>query len=69
MTCPETLHMKITVNECSFPLVTHTAYFNTRFGRYGLLKTEHGAELFQTAWTLQSNPSFRGQKQVNLCKA
>jgi hypothetical protein len=26
-------------------LVTHTAYFNTRFGRYDLLKSGYGAEL------------------------
>jgi hypothetical protein len=35
MTSPETLHMKDAINEHSFPLDTHTAYFNTQFGRYG----------------------------------
>jgi hypothetical protein len=38
MTSPETLYMKNTINERIFPLVTHTAYFDTRFHPYGLLK-------------------------------
>jgi hypothetical protein len=37
--------MKTAVNELSFPLVTHTAYSDTRFGRYGFLKSSYGAEL------------------------
>jgi hypothetical protein len=44
MTSPETLYTKITINELSFPLVTHTAYFKTRFGSYGLLKSGYDAE-------------------------
>jgi hypothetical protein len=39
MTSLETLDMKNTDNGLSFPLVTHTAYFDTRFCRYGLLKS------------------------------
>jgi hypothetical protein len=69
MTSPETLYMKNVINEHSFPLVTHTAYFNTRFGRYGLLKAGYGAELFWIAWTLERNPSFWGRKPVNLGEA
>jgi hypothetical protein len=45
----ETLHTKDAVNEHSFPLVTHTAYFDTRFGHYGFFKSGYGAELFWTA--------------------
>jgi hypothetical protein len=45
MTSPETLYTENTVNEHSFVPVTHTAYFNTRFGRYGFLKAGYGAEL------------------------
>jgi hypothetical protein len=48
MTYPETLNTKVAINELSFPLVTHMAYFDTRFGRYVLLKTEHGAGLLWT---------------------
>jgi hypothetical protein len=44
MTSPETLYTKITINELSFPLVTHTAYLKTRFGSYGLLKSGYDAE-------------------------
>jgi hypothetical protein len=53
MTSPKTLYMKNDVNELSFPLVTHTTYFDTRFDRYGLLKPGYNAELFWTAWTLE----------------
>jgi hypothetical protein len=53
MTFPETLYMKNAVNKLNFPLVTHMACFETRFGRYGLLKSGYNAELFWTAWTLE----------------
>jgi hypothetical protein len=49
MTSPETLYTKNATNELSFPLFTHMAYFDTRFGCYGFLKIEQGAELFWTA--------------------
>jgi hypothetical protein len=62
MTSPDTLYMKYAVNELSFLLVTHTDYFDTRFGCYGFLKLGYGAELFWTAWTLERNPSFKGLK-------
>jgi hypothetical protein len=39
MTSPENLHVKNAVNEHILPLVTYTAYFDTWFGRYGLLKS------------------------------
>ncbi len=48
MTSPETLNTKIYINKLRFPLVTHTALSEERFGSYGLLKTEHGPELFWT---------------------
>jgi hypothetical protein len=37
---PETLYTKNAVNQHSFVLVTHMACFDTRFGRYGFLKTK-----------------------------
>jgi hypothetical protein len=66
MTSQETLYTKNAANDHSFPLVTHTAYFNTWFGRYGFLKSGYGAELFWTAWTLEWNPSFMGPRCVKL---
>jgi hypothetical protein len=45
MTFPESLHMKNAVDEHNFMLVTHMAYYDTRFGRYGFLKSGYGAEL------------------------
>jgi hypothetical protein len=62
MTSLEMFYMKNATNEHSFPLVTHMAYFDTRFGRYGVLKTKQGAKRF---WTLEWNPRFRDPKQVN----
>jgi hypothetical protein len=62
MTSPETLYTKNTVNELSFLLITHTGYFDTRFGCYRFLKLGYGAELFWTAWTLEQNLSFKGPK-------
>jgi hypothetical protein len=44
MTSLKTLHMKITVNELNFPLVTHTAHSDTQFGRYGLLNSGYDAD-------------------------
>jgi hypothetical protein len=34
MTSPKTLYMKNAINEYILTLVTHMAYFDTRFGRY-----------------------------------
>jgi hypothetical protein len=46
MTFPETLNTKVADNELSFPLVTHMAYSDAQFGRYGILKSGQGAENF-----------------------
>jgi hypothetical protein len=46
MTFPETLNTKFSDNELSFPLVTHMAYSDARFGSYGILKSGRGAENF-----------------------
>jgi hypothetical protein len=35
--------MKNVINELSFPLVTHTTYFDTQFGSYGFLKSGYRA--------------------------
>jgi hypothetical protein len=47
MTSSETLYTKNAVNKLSFLLVTHTAYSDTRFGRYRFLKSGYGAELIR----------------------
>jgi hypothetical protein len=46
MTSPETLNTKVSVNELSFPLITHTIYSDARFDRYGILMSGQGAENF-----------------------
>jgi hypothetical protein len=37
MTFPKTLNTKVADNELSFPLDTHMAYSDARFGNYGIL--------------------------------
>jgi hypothetical protein len=44
MTSREILYTKNAMNELFFLLVTHTSYFDTRFGRYGFLKSGYGAD-------------------------
>jgi hypothetical protein len=46
MTFPEMLNNKVADKELSFPLVTHMAYSDARFGSYGILKSGWGAENF-----------------------
>jgi hypothetical protein len=46
MTFPETLNTKVSDSKLSFPLVTHMAFSNARFGSYGILKSGRGAENF-----------------------
>jgi hypothetical protein len=46
MTFPETLNTKIADNELRFPLVTHMAFSDARFGSYGILMSGRGAESF-----------------------
>jgi hypothetical protein len=38
-TFPETLNTKVSNNELNFPLVTHMAYSDARFGSYEILKS------------------------------
>jgi hypothetical protein len=46
MTSPETLNTKVSINELSFPLVTHIVYSDTHFVRYEILKSGQGVENF-----------------------
>jgi hypothetical protein len=39
MTFPETLNTIVANNDLSFPLVTHMAYSDVRFGSYWILKS------------------------------
>jgi hypothetical protein len=46
MTFPEILNTKVADSELRFPLVTHMAFSDARFGSYGILKSGWGAENF-----------------------
>jgi hypothetical protein len=62
MTFLETLNTKVAVNELSFPLVTHTAYFDAWFDSYGILNSERGAENFLDRLGRPVNNQVLGQK-------
>jgi hypothetical protein len=46
MTFLETLNTKVADSELSFPLVTHMAFSDARFGSNGILMSRRGAENF-----------------------
>jgi hypothetical protein len=46
MTFLETLNTKVADNDLSFPLVTHMAFSDARFGSHVILKSGRGAENF-----------------------
>jgi hypothetical protein len=62
MTSPETLNTKVTVNELSFQLVTHTDHSNARFDSYGNLKSGRYAENFLDRLVRPANDQVLGQK-------
>jgi hypothetical protein len=64
MTFPETLNTKVADNEFSFPLVTHMAYSDTRFGNYGTLKSGHGAENFLDRLCRPANDQVLGAEDA-----
>ena len=65
MTSPETLYKKDVVNKLIFLPVTHTTRFDIRFGCYGVLKSEHGAEHFWTEKMVSGFSRFEGIRSVN----
>jgi hypothetical protein len=69
MTFPETLNTKVSDNELSFPLVTHMAYSDGRFGSYGILKSERGAENFlDRLCRLANDQVLRAEDAQNLTR-
>jgi hypothetical protein len=49
MTFPQTLNTKVADSELSFPLVTHMAFSDARFGSYGILNS--AGWVLKTFWT------------------
>jgi hypothetical protein len=64
MTLPETLNTKVADNDLSFPLVTHMAYSDARFGSYGILKLGRGAENFLDRLCRPANDQVLGAKDA-----
>jgi hypothetical protein len=62
MTFLEILNTKVTVNEVSFSLVTHTAYSDARFDSYVILKSERGAENFLDRLQTGERSGFSGRR-------
>jgi hypothetical protein len=57
------LNTKVAINELSFPLVTHTAYSDTRFDSYGILKSGHGADNILDRLSLPQTTKYGHQQQ------
>jgi hypothetical protein len=55
MMSPETSNTKVTDNELSFPLVTHTTFSDAQFDSYGILTTGWGAEHFLDRLDIPTN--------------
>jgi hypothetical protein len=55
ITSPETLNTKVSINELTFLLVTHTVHSNARFDSYGVLKSGQGDEYFLDELDIQMN--------------
>jgi hypothetical protein len=69
MTFPETLHIKVADSKLRFPLVTHMAFSDARFGRYGVLKSERGAENFLDRLCRPvNNQVLRAEDEQNLMR-
>jgi hypothetical protein len=69
MTLPETLNTKVSENDLSFPLVTHVAYSDARFGSYGILKSGRGAENFLDRLCRPANDQvLRAEDACNLMR-
>jgi hypothetical protein len=66
MTFPETLNTKVAVNELRFPLVTHTAYSDARFGSYMILTSGRGAENFLDRLGRPTNDQVLGAEDARI---
>jgi hypothetical protein len=67
MTSLETSSMKIVANKLSFLLVTHTTYFDIRFGRYEILKTCSSSSRFWTHWVYRHLIRLLGHNEGENC--
>jgi hypothetical protein len=67
MTSPETLYMKNAVNELSFPLVAHRAYFDTRSGHYRFLKSGYSADQILIRLDVHVLDQVLGHKKGKTC--
>jgi hypothetical protein len=66
MTFLETLNTKVSVNELTFPLVTHMAYSDTRFDSYRILKSGRGAENFPNRLGRPANDQVLGVEDARI---
>jgi hypothetical protein len=64
----ETLNTKVTINELSFQLATHTVYFDSRLDSYGILKSDEVLETFWRDWAAGERSGFKGRRCVTLGK-
>jgi hypothetical protein len=70
MTSPETSYIKNVTNEFSFLLVTHTTYFDIRFGHYSILKSgsisgQIGTQVFDLVFEPERGRNLLGFEYEN----
>jgi hypothetical protein len=69
MTFPKTLNTKVADKGLSFPLVTHMADSDARFGSYGILKSGRAAENFlDRLCRLANDQVLRAEDAQNLTR-
>jgi hypothetical protein len=69
MTFSETLNTKVADSKLSFPLVTHMAFSDARFGSYGILNSGLGAETFlDRLCRLVNNQVLRAEDAQNMMR-
>jgi hypothetical protein len=64
MTSPETLNIKVAINELIFLLVTHMVYSDAQFDSYGILISGRGAENFLDRLDRSTNNQVLGAEDA-----
>jgi hypothetical protein len=69
MTFPENLNTKVADSKLSFPLLTHMAFSDARFGSYWILNSGRGAENFLDRLCRPANDQvLRAEDALNLTR-
>jgi hypothetical protein len=61
---PETLNIKVAINELIFLLITHMVYSDAQFDSYGILMSGRGAENFLDRLDRSTNNQVLGAEDA-----